>query len=571
MSKKIFSNITISISVVFVVAVIGFAFFSGVANATITGATITASTTRDSVVGTSSAVYNVAFDTTSTQTATTITITFPTGFTVQNGTLSTSTIISASSTAGYISVGGVNTTSTALTGSSANRTVVVTIAATNLSTLNGVWFRLTSTTITNATTSGTSYATTTSNASDEVASSSVPITLIADTATKLGFTTQPASATSGIAFVTQPVVAVQDQYGNTSTTYSGTVTLTATTTDGSSPGTLGGTLTKALSSGVADFASNGVKFTAVTDGQTFAVVASLSPLTPATSTPDLTANVVATKLVFTTQPAGAVSGVALGTQPVVTAQNAAGTTDTDFTSTVSLSPTSTTALGSVSNASMAAVLGVAAFTGAVYNPSADNETFQLSASGGGLTIGDSTSLVARFYHGVGGGGGYVAPVVVTPTATTTVATTTPAVTTTTPAAAVETTPSVTMENLSGQELLNALVERLKALLQAASAAGIQLPDSAKAYMTPAARKLSEITKNLSFGSVGQEVKMLQEFLNSTEFVVAQSGPGSAGNETTRFGGLTRAALAKYQANVGISPASGLFGPITRAYLKSIGF
>jgi hypothetical protein len=570
MSKKIFSNITISISVVFVVAVIGLVFFSGVANATITGAAITASSTRDSVVGTSSAVYKVVFDTNITAVATTVTITFPSGFTITDGSIATSTLLSSSSVAGYITVNNVDVvTSSQITGSFSTRTIVIQFATgTNLGAGN-VRFRLTSG-IQNATASGvTATSSLITNASGEAATTTIAgVTLIADTATKLGFTTQPAAATSGIAFVTQPIVAVQDQYGNTVLTDTSTVTLTATTTDGSSPGTLGGTLTKAAVAGVANFASNGVKFTAVADGQTFKVLAADGSLTSATSS-ELTANVVATKLVFTTQPVGAVSGIALSTQPVITAQNVAGTTDTGFTSTVSLSPTSTTALGSVTNASMAAVSGVAAFTGAIYNPSADNETFQLSASGGGLTTGDSTSLVARFYHGVGGGGGYVAPVV-TPIATTTVATTTPAVTTTS-TTTVETTPMVVMENLSGRELLNSLIERLKALLQAASSAGIQLPESAKAYLTPAAGKLSEITKNLSLGSIKEEVKLLQQFLNSNGFTVAQSGLGSSGNETTRFGGLTRAALAKYQKSVGISPASGLFGPITRAYLKSIGF
>ena len=67
--------------------------------------------------------------------------------------------------------------------------------------------------------------------------------------------------------------------------------------------------------------------------------------------------------------------------------------------------------------------------------------------------------------------------------------------------------------------------------------------------------------NLTVGSKGADVTALQSFLNSKGFLsVAPTG---------FFGPLTKAALAKYQASVGISPASGFFGPITRANLNSM--
>ncbi len=77
------------------------------------------------------------------------------------------------------------------------------------------------------------------------------------------------------------------------------------------------------------------------------------------------------------------------------------------------------------------------------------------------------------------------------------------------------------------------------------------------------------TRDLTLGSKGDDVKALQQFLNSKGFTVAASGAGSAGNETTYFGSLTQAALAKYQASVGISPTAGYFGPKTRAYVASL--
>lgn len=74
--------------------------------------------------------------------------------------------------------------------------------------------------------------------------------------------------------------------------------------------------------------------------------------------------------------------------------------------------------------------------------------------------------------------------------------------------------------------------------------------------------------DLMLGSLGSEVKALQEFLNAHGYVVATSGAGSPGNETTRFGAATKAALIKYQKAKGIAPAVGYFGPKTRAAVES---
>jgi hypothetical protein len=78
-------------------------------------------------------------------------------------------------------------------------------------------------------------------------------------------------------------------------------------------------------------------------------------------------------------------------------------------------------------------------------------------------------------------------------------------------------------------------------------------------------------RDLYYGLVGQDVEMLQRFLNSSGFKLAQSGPGSPGQETNLFGSLTRSALAKIQAAHSIFPTAGYFGPITRSVLKNINF
>ena len=69
-------------------------------------------------------------------------------------------------------------------------------------------------------------------------------------------------------------------------------------------------------------------------------------------------------------------------------------------------------------------------------------------------------------------------------------------------------------------------------------------------------------RDLSFGSSGIDVKKLQQYLNTHGFIVAQTGVGSLGHETSNFGPLTKRALIDFQKAHGIS-ATGTFGPITR--------
>ncbi len=76
------------------------------------------------------------------------------------------------------------------------------------------------------------------------------------------------------------------------------------------------------------------------------------------------------------------------------------------------------------------------------------------------------------------------------------------------------------------------------------------------------------TRNLRSGMFGEDVKELQKYLNSKGFILAHKGPGSPGSETTKFGALTRKFLSTFQAQNGIKPSVGFFGPITRGFIKS---
>ncbi len=74
-------------------------------------------------------------------------------------------------------------------------------------------------------------------------------------------------------------------------------------------------------------------------------------------------------------------------------------------------------------------------------------------------------------------------------------------------------------------------------------------------------------RNLSLNMSGPDVLLLQKYLNTHNYILATTGPGSPGNETSYFGSLTRRALIKYQIANRITPAVGYFGPITRGVLK----
>jgi len=86
-----------------------------------------------------------------------------------------------------------------------------------------------------------------------------------------------------------------------------------------------------------------------------------------------------------------------------------------------------------------------------------------------------------------------------------------------------------------------------------------------------------LTRDLTIGSVGEDVRDLQKFLNTdSATAVAATGAGSPGNESTYFGPATSAAVARFQAKypedtykkAGLTAPNGFVGALTRQVINS---
>ena len=95
----------------------------------------------------------------------------------------------------------------------------------------------------------------------------------------LAFTVQPAGATAGSVFTTQPVVSVVNANENVVRVYTGTVTLAITSGTGTSGANLLGTMTVTVVNGVAIFTDLSID----TAGTAYTLTATARSLTSATS------------------------------------------------------------------------------------------------------------------------------------------------------------------------------------------------------------------------------------------------------------------------------------------------
>jgi hypothetical protein len=149
-----------------------------------------------------------------------------------------------------------------------------------------------------------------------------------------------------------------------------------------------------------------------------------------------------------------------------------------------------------------------------------------------------------------------------PETTTSTATSTLSASTSTSETSTTTSTIVTVASL--QQQIADLIAQLNALVLQAKSRGLNIPSSVQPFL----QGNTKFSRDLQYGAIGEDVKQLQIYLNTHGFPVSSSGPGSSGNETTKFGPATQAVLILFQKANNISPASGYFGPKTRAYVAA---
>lgn len=208
----------------------------------------------------------------------------------------------------------------------------------------------------NISASGTGYVLTASTSGLAGATSS-PFNITPGAASTLAFSVQPTNTDPGAAVTPAVRVAAKDIFGNTATSFAGSVTVAL----GSNPSgaTLSGTTTVSAVAGIATFADLSIG----TDGSGYTLTASANSLSGGTSSAFSVAAGIATRLAFNVQPSTTDKGAAITPAVQVAVQNSSGGTVTGFAGNVEIALDPNTSRGVLSGTrTVAAVNGVATFS-----------------------------------------------------------------------------------------------------------------------------------------------------------------------------------------------------------------
>src|SRR5207249_1674058 len=202
------------------------------------------------------------------------------------------------------------------------------------------------------------------------------------TASRLTILTQPAStATAGVAFAPQPVIRIEDQFGNVRS--SDSTVVTASRLAGS--GTLQGATNVAAVNGIVTFTN--LSHNVATN---ITIQFTSGSLAGTTSSNVTVSPAAASRLTIQTQPGMATAGAAFAQQPVIRIEDPYGNLQSGDNSTV-VSVALNSGTGSLQGSTSAmAINGLATFTNVSYTVA---ETINLSFSGGSLAGATSSNVV----------------------------------------------------------------------------------------------------------------------------------------------------------------------------------
>ena len=199
-----------------------------------------------------------------------------------------------------------------------------------------------------------------------------------DKATRLLFTIQPTSTVAGLPITPAVQVTAHDARGNPAASFTGNVTVALGTNPAG--GTLSGSTTVAAVAGIATFPALSVD----KSGSGYALTATASGLSGATSATFGITPGPPTQLAFTVQPSGTAAGASITPALQIVARDAQGNTVPSFTGVVTLALETNPAGGTLSGTtSVAAVAGVATFS-----------TLSIDRAGSGYALSAATAGLA---------------------------------------------------------------------------------------------------------------------------------------------------------------------------------
>ena len=224
---------------------------------------------------------------------------------------------------------------------------------------------------------------------------SVAFVITSDAASRLAYTIQPGGGTAGVAWSQQPVLQVQDQYGNlVSTGADSSVLVTLAKTTGT--GTLSGALSKQAIGGVADFSDNALALNLTGSNKVLTASATITAgAVSRTSNAFTIVQAPASQLVFATQPGGGTAHTVWGQQPVVQVQDRYGNlVTTGVDSNVNIVLTLTSGSGALAGTTTVTAIGGQATFAGLKMDAAGTKT--ITATAAALSPGSTARLSSSF-------------------------------------------------------------------------------------------------------------------------------------------------------------------------------